>query len=91
MKLTTTARITGRDAERVQNEALPFAFMRTREYQWLQYRNGTLDRDTFESYMQPVAFWLSTEVGTAVWTNSQRSFEPEFAGYVNSLLERRDP
>lgn len=84
----TAARLLGLDAEQVQNEALLIHFMRTREYQWLQYQTGTLDLDTLESYMAPVGFWLLSDIGAAWWARSQEGFDPEFAGFVNSFLAR---
>jgi hypothetical protein len=57
------SRILGYDVEDVQNQALLISFMRIREYQWLQFNNGTLDREAFESYVSPVVFWLSSEIG----------------------------
>jgi hypothetical protein len=83
-----TARILGLDVERVENEAMLIQLMRTREYEWFQYENGTLDRETFESHMTPVEGWLSGEIGARWWTSSQRDFDPEFADFVNAILER---
>ena len=60
------ARILELDANGIQNQAMLISFMRIREYQWLQFRNGTLDRETFESYVSPVRFWLTSEIG-AQW------------------------
>ena len=59
----------------VQNQSLLIMFMRTREFQWLQYRVGTLDRETFESYMNPVAFWMRSQVSTDFWTCFKTGFD----------------
>lgn len=85
------SRILGFDVERIQNEALLIQFMRTREYQWLQFQRGTLDRETLESYMQPVSSWLSSEIGAAWWATTQSAFDPDFAEFVNALLDRSTP
>ena len=82
------ARILGIDAEEVESQSLLIHLMRTREFQWLQYQNGALDLDTFESYMTPVDPWLSTEIGASWWAVNQRAFDPEFAEFVNAFLER---
>jgi hypothetical protein len=88
---TIASRILGFPVERIQNQALLIHFMRTREYQWLQYQMGTLDRDTLESYVQPVDVWLTSEVGDAWWRENQGSFDPEFAQFINEFLERNRP
>ena len=85
------ARVLGFEPEQVQNEVLLIHFMRTREYQWLQYEAGTLDLDTLESYMAPVDFWLSSDIGAEWWDTTQDEFDPKFAGFVNSFLERSSP
>lgn len=83
------ARILGHDVEQVRNESLLIQFMRTREYEWFQYQNGTLDRETFESHMTPVGGWLSTEIGGSWWASYQRQFDPKFVAFVNAILKRR--
>jgi hypothetical protein len=87
------SRILGYDVEDVQNQALLISFMRIREYQWLQFNNGTLDREAFESYVSPVAFWLSSEIGAEWWTGGiQSSFDAEFVEFVDQLVStQRDP
>jgi hypothetical protein len=85
------ARVLGFETERVENEVLLIHFMRTREYQWLQNEAGTLDLDTLESYMAPVDFWLLSDIGAEWWDTTQDEFDPEFAGFVNSFLERSSP
>ena len=63
------------------------SFMRIREYQWFQYKNGTLDREAFESYMSPVNFWPSSQMSAEWWTDLQGQFDPEFTDFVNSILD----
>jgi len=86
------ARILGLDAEDAQNQAMLISFMRIREYQWFQYKNGTLDREAFESYVSPVRFWLSSEIGARWWAGGiQSNFDPEFADFVNGLVAGGEP
>ena len=85
------ARMFGRDVEQIRNETLLNHLMRTREYEWFQYRNGTLDEDAFESHMTPVGAWLSTEIGANWWASTLQNFDPAFADFVNSILQRRSP
>ena len=80
------ARILGASAEQIQENSLLNTFMRAREYQWMQYRSGSLDRMTFESYMQPVKTWLQTEIGADYWRAFQETFDPEFTEFTNEWI-----
>jgi len=81
-----SSRILGISPEQMQENSLLNILMRTREYQWFQYRSGSLDRGTFESYMLPTRRWLTTEKGAAFWQILQVSFDPEFVKYINVSL-----
>ena len=80
------ARILGASAEQIQENSLLNIFMRAREYQWMQYRSGSLDRKTFESYMQPVKTWLQSDIGADYWIAFQESFDPEFTEFINEWI-----
>lgn len=83
------ARILGLDPETMQTQALLIIFMRAREFQWLQYRSGTLDRETFESYMSPASTWLQSDLGAAWWASYHGQFDRDFVEFVNAWLESR--
>jgi len=82
-------KILGIGSEHVQNQSLLIMFMRTREFQWFQYKAGTLDRETFESYMSPVAFWMHSDVSAAFWARFKRGFDPAFVAFVDGMIERQ--
>lgn len=82
------SRILELDPEDMQNQALLIIFVRSREFQWFQYRSGTLDRQTFESYMAPVGRWLHSDIGSAWWATSHGTFDPDFTAFVDDWLER---
>jgi len=80
------AEIIGIDSESAQIQSMLILFIRSREFQWFQYRNGSLDRETFESYMRPVMTWLGGGAGAAYWADSQSGFDPEFTAFVNEWI-----
>jgi len=64
-------------------------FVRIRENNWLQFRNGVLDRETWESYRSSIVAMFGNPRGKAWWQNyavSPGLFDPDFASEVNSLL-----
>ena len=76
------------------------AFMRTRENYWIQYQNGVLDRDTWESYRGALVIVIfSSEFGRRVWeqqTASGLTFDSGFVDAINEwvaglTIEDRDP
>jgi hypothetical protein len=81
------ARILRMDSKQVEHQSLLILFVRSREYQWFQYQKGTLDRETFESYMSPLKAWLGDGLGAAFWSTNQRSFDQEFVEFVNGRLK----
>lgn len=63
--------------------------LRSREFAWLQYQNGILDEATFSSYMETRIRWISEEEAFKYyWEYFSRTTNPEFASYLNSLLEQ---
>ena len=41
--------------------------MRAREYEWLQYKSGAMDKESWESYRGVIYFVLGTERARALW------------------------
>jgi hypothetical protein len=82
------AKILALDADRVRVQSLLIFFMRAREFQWFQYRSGTLDREAFESYMKPVQGWLGSDTGATYWNAVQQHLDQKFVGFVNAWLTR---
>ena len=62
--------------------------LRTREHQWIQYRNGVLDEHTWAAYHKPLIFLLGTERTRAWWRTMGRNYvSPGFAETVDALIE----
>jgi hypothetical protein len=77
--------LTGSESSQVANS---FAgLLRSREYAWLQYQAGILDKATFESYMETLIRMTQENQGFRFYWNlfSHRT-NPEFSAYVNSML-----
>lgn len=74
--------------EKVQLQLWLIQLSRTREYQWLQYRNGLLDRQTWESFLTGLLVNLDLP-RTRSWWNlfAYDFFDDEFVDEVNKQLE----
>ncbi len=68
------------------------ASLRQREYEWLQYRDGNIDRQIWEAY-RSVMLTLLTTPRTREWWGSflSTSFDPDFVAEVNQLIEQNPP
>ena len=68
------------------------ASLRQREYEWFQYRDGNIDRETWETYRTVMLTHLTTP-RTREWWGSflSTSFDPEFVAEVNLLIEHNPP
>jgi hypothetical protein len=64
------------------------AAMRQREYEWSQYRNGVIDRATWETYQRLIPHLVGTQRALKWWQKSTQFFEPGFVKSVNELLAR---
>lgn len=61
--------------------------LRSREYAWLQYQAGILDKATFESYMETLIRMTKENQGFRFyWDLFLVRTNPEFSAYVNSML-----
>lgn len=65
--------------------------LRTREFSWHQYKNGILDKATFDSYMGTLIRWIKQGDATEYWWKLfSKEVDPEFVNYINLLLENYD-
>ena len=72
--------------EQSQLIAFMTAFMRTRENYWIQYQEGVLDRDTWESYRGALVIVIfSSEFGRRVWEGQTASGLVFDRGFVDSI------
>ena len=62
-------------------------YFRIREFAWFQYQNGILDEATWNSYMAPTVSLLQLEAIRYWWNIFVDQMDPEFALYVNALIE----
>jgi hypothetical protein len=75
------------DEQRIQMRAYLLAFLRMRENHWLQFQRGVLDEATWRSYQAALpGVVLSSEVGRAVWEQSESVFDQTFVASVNKLM-----
>lgn len=75
------------DEEKVQLSAAWITFIRIRENNWFQFRNGVLDAPTWESYRGSIVTSLMGSRGRTWWQNFGRNgFDAEFAAMVDELL-----
>lgn len=76
------------DEEAVQLSLSLISAMRSREHEWLQYRNGIIDRGILDTLHSPIRSILSSVNGRKFWqTIGQVEFDGEFTAYVNQMLE----
>lgn len=65
-------------------EAYLIAIVRTREHQWFQFRNGLLDRQTFEAYLSGLTANLQWPRARKWWEHVKyRYFDKEFVDEVS--------
>ena len=63
------------------------ATIRARENYWLQYRDGALDAETWESYRSVLVQRIrGSERTRKVWELYANQFDPDFAAEVNSYV-----
>jgi hypothetical protein len=83
------AELTAAEKEQVRNVLA--GVLRSSEFAWLQYRNGTLDGTTLASYMETPIRWIrSDEAFGYYWEYFSKTTDPDYRSYVNALLERSD-
>jgi hypothetical protein len=65
--------------------------MRAREYEWLQYKAGAMDKESWESYRGVIYFVLGTERGRALWGLTSGYFNPGFTEMVAGMIADMPP
>jgi hypothetical protein len=65
--------------------------MRAREHEWLQYRSGALDEETWLSYRGVIYFLLGTERARALWHLCTPYFNSDYVGMVEQMMEGVPP
>jgi hypothetical protein len=74
---------------------LSFMYMldlRNREFEYFQFTNGLLDKETWLSYRQVVLINHSTGIGKTWWDEIGRAVvDPEFAKLIDEILANAQP
>lgn len=65
--------------------------MRAREYEWLQYRSGAMDKESWETYRGVIYFVLGTERARALWALTAGYFNPGFTAMVEEMVGEMPP
>lgn len=60
--------------------------LRTREHEWLQYKSGVLDQETWESYRGVIFFVLGTPRSRDLWNLTKTYFNPDFVKMVDEMM-----
>ena len=60
--------------------------LRTREHEWLQYKSGALDQETWESYRGVIYFVLGTSRARDMWNLTKAYFNPDFVKMVDGMM-----
>lgn len=77
------------DIERVKMENWLTALVRTREYQWLQYKNNLLDEQTWNTFLSAITVILSYPRTRAWWDAVSREyFDDDFVLEINNYLKK---
>lgn len=65
--------------------------MRAREYEWLQYKNGAMTKEFWETYRGVTYFVLGTERGRALWALCKGYFNTGFTEMVEEMMKDLPP
>jgi hypothetical protein len=65
--------------------------MRAREFEWLQYKSGAMDKEAWESYRGVIFFVLGTERTRDLWTLCNPYFNADFVKMVAAMMEGIPP
>lgn len=61
--------------------------MRAREHEWLQYRSGALDEETWLSYRGVIYFLLGTGRARELWDLCSPFFNSDFVKMVGKMMD----
>lgn len=72
--------------EKIQLNFWMIGQLRTREHEWLQYKSGALDKETWESYRGVIYFVLGTPRAREMWNLTKVYFNEEFVSMVHDMM-----
>ncbi len=75
------------DEDRVGQGYYLAAYFRMREHDWMQYQNGNLEEDAWETFRRPIAVVISSQRVRDWWRHASPAiFDPSFVAEVNALM-----
>ena len=84
-KMSTSEELSGDDKGIIEDWLI--MLVRTREYQWFQYKNGLLDKQAWEAYLTGLSVNLSWPRTRGWWKLvADQYFDHEFVDEVNKYL-----
>jgi len=74
--------------EKIRGGLILLTFFRMREHDWLQYQNGNLNDESWETYSRPIPTLLSTQRARDWWRDAAPiSFVASFVAEINTMIE----
>lgn len=61
--------------------------MRAREYEWLQYKSGAMDKEAWETYREVIYFVLGTRRSRDMWAICSAYFNSGFVEEVRNMTD----
>ena len=65
--------------------------MRAREYEWIQFKNRAMSRESFETYRGVIFFILGTARGREMWELCKGYYNPGFVADAEALVAGAPP
>lgn len=62
------------------------AIIRVREFAWFQYKNGTLDQATWDSYLSVLRRFIREPAGAEAWDRIASEVDPGFVEVINQYV-----
>lgn len=62
--------------------------LRSREYEWIQFKNGALDEVSWDSFSKAIPLVLTGERAKSWWKATKPIYNNEFAELVDKLLNK---
>jgi len=74
--------------EQIRLNSWLFALMRSREFAWLQYRNGVIDEVQWQTEVGAIKFFFDAQRARDWWNViGRRPFGREFVGFIDGIIQ----
>jgi hypothetical protein len=64
--------------------------LRSREHEWIQYRNGALDKTSWTAFSKAIPLVLSSKHARSWWAATKTIYDTQFANMVDGMLEKEN-